>query len=127
MSRFTDNTKMRLITLIVAGILVFFLYFSGDLISGLHIPCVHYQLTGIRCPLCGFTRAANAFFHFHFLEALFYNPAVFLLVIFVIAEVVDILYASHRTKYFRRLTLIALASGVVLIYIFRIIEHFYCS
>lgn len=50
----------------------------GWLALGLPWPrCVFHELTGLPCVTCGMTRSGIAFFHGHFLPALFWNPLVF--------------------------------------------------
>ncbi len=40
--------------------------------------CVFHGLTGLPCPTCGATRAAEQFLHGHFGASFFFNPLVFL-------------------------------------------------
>jgi hypothetical protein len=40
--------------------------------------CFFHDLTGLPCLTCGMTRAAIQFFHGHFLNALWWNPLVFI-------------------------------------------------
>ena len=40
--------------------------------------CLFHDLTGLPCLTCGMTRAAIQFFHGHFLNALWWNPLVFI-------------------------------------------------
>src|SRR5215831_17451328 len=40
--------------------------------------CLFRDLTGLPCLTCGMTRAAIQFFHGHFLNALLWNPLVFI-------------------------------------------------
>jgi hypothetical protein len=120
-----DNTKTRITTITVAIALVLLLFFTGDLLPGISLPCIHYQLTGIQCPLCGLTRASNAIIHLHWLDALRYNPLVSLLGLFLITEILDISQKSQQTKLFRKYVLIALAAGVIMLYAVRIMGHFY--
>lgn len=41
-------------------------------------PCPFHALTGLPCPTCGATRAAEHFLHGHFVASFFFNPLAFL-------------------------------------------------
>ena len=59
--------------LIFAGLFVF----SVEVL-GFHIPggCLFHLVTGFYCPGCGGTRAVRAMLSGHFLQSLYYHPAV---------------------------------------------------
>ncbi len=49
-------------------------------VTGLGIPCVFHQATGLYCPGCGMTRAALALLQGEVPQAFRFNPLVFCLV-----------------------------------------------
>ncbi len=55
---------------LVCGVLLYGLNPSQHLLMP---KCAFKALTGWSCPGCGFQRAAHAFFHGHFIEAISYN------------------------------------------------------
>ena len=49
------------------------------LLNGVWLPCLFHEATGLSCPGCGSGRAVLALLHGRVLEALGYNPLLFLL------------------------------------------------
>jgi len=45
------------------------------------VPCIHREITGIGCPLCGMTHALYEMLHFRFRAAFYYHPAIPFMVI----------------------------------------------
>ncbi len=57
-------------------VVLFFLLHSNIKLPD--IPCFFKLLTKHPCPTCGTTRLTKSLIHFHFLDAFFYNPMIFL-------------------------------------------------
>lgn len=80
MKKFLTYISLPLLTVII--ILCENLYMKY--IAALKIPCIFHMLTGFWCPGCGITRSINALFHGHILASLRYNPAPFIIIIFIL-------------------------------------------
>ena len=52
--------------------------------DGWFLKCPFYQLTHWQCPLCGAQRALHSFFHGEWRAAWAYNPALWLLIPYVV-------------------------------------------
>ncbi len=48
------------------------------------IPCVFYELTGLKCPGCGITRAIISMLHFRIYDAMTYNALAFLIIAYIL-------------------------------------------
>lgn len=57
------------------------------------IGCIIKDKFNIYCPSCGGTRALKALLNFHFLESLYYNPIVLLIIMLIIFK-----FCHHRLK-----------------------------
>ncbi len=89
--------------LAVAAILLFPYYRLGAGIVFSFFPsCLLHDVFHIYCPLCGGTRAVDAILHFHFPEALRFNPLV---VVFLLLAA--IWYGIAWVRLFRGKTLLA--------------------
>ncbi len=64
------------------GLCAALLYFVSP--DGAGIPCPVYLLTGFYCPGCGASRALRSLLHLQFYQAFRYNPALVLLLPFMI-------------------------------------------
>ena len=89
-----------------------------------HVVCIHRYLFGFQCPLCGMTRAVYEFSHFRFISALNYNIVVVLLPIYLLTDIVTIFFRQNWLVQFRKAIVIVIIAGFVLLYIFRIVNHF---
>ena len=69
--------------LIILGIALAYLTFV--LCTGLRIPCVLYELTGIKCPGCGITRMFVSLARLDFAAAFSYNQLIFITGPFILA------------------------------------------
>lgn len=86
--------------------------------------CIHRNILGVECPLCGMTRAAHALTSLNFQTALLYNFNIFFLPLYVIF---DLLAISTRKPVFsgiRKITLILLIIGLIGLYLFRIGRYY---
>lgn len=77
---------------IIFGIGLTYLFFV--LLSGLRIPCVFYEFTGLKCPGCGITRMIVSLAKLNFTDAFGYNPFLFITGPFIL-----IYLAISETKY----------------------------
>lgn len=64
-------------TLVCMGILAAYYVFIR--LTGLHIPCVFREITGLKCPGCGLTAMCMNLAHFRFGEAFRASPLMFCL------------------------------------------------
>ena len=69
----TLSPRHRNILLLSAGILVVLSLYCLAALSGLGLPCLFYQITGLMCPGCGNTRAALALLRLDIGAAFSYN------------------------------------------------------
>ncbi len=53
-------------------------YLFFVLLSGVRIPCIFYELTGLKCPGCGVTRMIVSVARLDFAAAFGYNPFLFI-------------------------------------------------
>ena len=84
---------------IILGIGLAYLLFV--LLSGFRIPCVFYELTGLKCPGCGITRMIVSIARFNFTDAFRYNPFLFItgpfiLIYLAISEAKYVLYGNRK-------------------------------
>ena len=83
---------------IILGIGLAYLLFV--LLSGFRIPCVFYELTGLKCPGCGITRMFVSLARFDIASAFSYNPAVFITGPFIVAYLIcsEIKYVYYGNR-----------------------------
>ena len=84
---------------IILGIGLAYLLFV--LLSGFRIPCVFYELIGLKCPGCGITRMIVSIARFNFTDAFRYNPFLFItgpfiLIYLAISEAKYVLYGNRK-------------------------------
>jgi len=73
--------RLRLVlTTVLGGAAVLFLFAADPASSGLYPPCFFHVLTGLYCPGCGSARALHQLLHGHVASAFGLNPAATLLV-----------------------------------------------
>ncbi|MCK5074917.1 MAG: DUF2752 domain-containing protein [Calditrichia bacterium] len=83
---------------VLAGISVILLTVYRNLI--LAMPCPFKTITGISCPTCGSTRFAFAVLDFEFLQALKFNPLLFIFAVFMVVQFLVSAYFTARKRYF---------------------------
>lgn len=84
---------------IIFGIGLTYLFFV--LLSGLRIPCVFFELTGLKCPGCGVTRMLVSVAWLDFADAFGYNPFLFttgplILIYLALSEARYVLYGNTK-------------------------------
>ncbi len=101
-----------------------FAYLLWIHITGLEIPCLLYNMTGVLCPGCGTTRMLRALAAFQIRQAFFYNPVVFIL--FSLWFLISVLCLFPKTARFaeKRFWYAALSVSVFSLAIFGIIRNF---
>ena len=70
---------------IILGIALAYLAFV--LLTGIGIPCVFHEITGLKCPGCGISRMFISLAKLDFVSAFKHNPFVFLTGPFIIAYI----------------------------------------
>lgn len=100
------------IIILVVGLMILF---------GLY-KCPFKMLFGISCPGCGMTRALMALATLDFSAAIHYHPAVFVLVIFVIGWLLDVLKLIKLNAQVKKLAVIIFCAVMIGVYIFRVIN-----
>lgn len=67
--------------------------------TGLGLPCVFHELTGLYCPGCGITRAAVSLLQLDFAQAFRFNPLLFFLFPFFAAYLITHKAKMNRTSH----------------------------
>ena len=119
----TNNQSIRLSALFVL-VLVVALIPREVLFDETHVVCIHYYLLGFQCPLCGMTRAVHEITHLQFVSAINYNIVVALLPLYLIMDIATIFFKRNWLVQSRKAVVILIIAGLLLLYIFRIINHF---
>ncbi|MBN1143344.1 MAG: DUF2752 domain-containing protein [Bacteroidales bacterium] len=110
------------ILLLLIGLLIIIperLIFSDD-----HSLCIFRNLTGIKCPLCGMTRACYLMFNLEFKSALAFNPLVFLLPLLLLLEILNDINKTPFISRIRKISWIAIVVGLLALFILRLFEFF---
>jgi len=89
-----------------------------------HSVCIHYYLLGFQCPLCGMTRAVYEFSHLHFSTAIKYNLVVALLPLYLVMDIATLFFKRNWLLQVRRIFVLLIISALIMLYVFRIIQHF---
>lgn len=74
------RTVFTTVLFILCGI-VYAIFFS---LFQVGIPCVFYEVTGLKCPGCGITRGMAALLHLDFCGAIRYNAFLFLIITYAV-------------------------------------------
>lgn len=89
-----------------------------------HSVCIHYWLLGFQCPLCGMTRAVYEMTHLRFATAINYNAVVALLPLYLVTDIATIYFKQNWLHQVRKTFLFLIIAGLLLLYIFRMVQHF---
>lgn len=69
---------------IIAIILILILKNNNPETSQFYPPCLIYKFTGLKCAGCGITRATHHLLNFNFKAAFYYNPLIYLFLIYTL-------------------------------------------
>lgn len=87
-----DNKYLRilLIQLLITLVLVFIFVFVNSSLINIIPPCYWHENYGLYCPGCGSSRCIISLVNGNFSDAFFYNPFLFILIIYLF--LLDLLY-----------------------------------
>ena len=91
--------KQRALNVAKHGIIVLtlgILYGLFVTLTGIAIPCMFHEITGLQCVGCGITRMCLAIMRFDFIEAYSYNQGVFIMAPAIIGVVAHMIYKYIR-------------------------------
>lgn len=114
----SKNQLIRIGVIVLALLVLLFVPFER--FSESKSICIHYNLLGIQCPLCGMTRAVHQFLHFRIASALHYNAAVVLLPLYLLVDVVTLFFQRRWLVVARKGVVVSLVVALFLLYLFRI-------
>ena len=123
---YNKNQVLRLIILFILLAIVSFIPY-GILFDGTHSVCIHNYLFGFQCPLCGMTRAVYQTVHLQFASAFNYNVVVALLPLYLVSDITTIFYHQNWLLLFKKIIIAAIIVGLLVLYAYRILQHFYWS
>jgi len=88
------------------------------------VVCIHKYLLGFQCPLCGMTRAVYQISHLQFASAVSYNVVVVLLPLYLAIDIAIIFFRQKALLVARKIVVAFILAGFILLYAFRIANHF---
>jgi len=88
-----------------------------------HVVCIHHYLFGFQCPLCGMTRAVYEVTHLRMASAINFNVVVVLLPIYLLMDIATIFFNQNWLVQARKIVVILIFAGLLLLYVFRIVQH----
>lgn len=88
------------------------------------VVCIHKYLLGFQCPLCGMTRAVYQISHLQFVSAIGYNAVVVLLPVYLAVDIATIFFRQKALLVARKIVVAFIFAGFLLLYAFRIANHF---
>jgi len=86
------KTASIVTVLAVVGIIYFFIYRR----LGFGIPCVFYELTGLKCPGCGSTKLCASLLMLDFASAFNSNPCIFVMLPLLAYFLIKYIYCYIR-------------------------------
>lgn len=119
----SKNQFIRISFLIVAVIAIW-LFPHHLLFDETRTFCIHKYLLGFQCPLYGMTQAVYQLTHFQIASALSYNAVVILLPLYFIADVASLFFRKNWLVPARKIILILIFAGLLVLCVYRIANHF---
>lgn len=86
--------------------------------------CWLYTLTGYKCGTCGVTRMCVSIIEFHFVDAFWYNPFIFVTLPFLIPEVIYSIYILESKGHMPKWNRYLLIGYAVLVVLFGVVRNF---
>lgn len=118
-----NNQLIRIIIILVLLMIVSLIPYE-TLFDETHSTCIHYYFLGFQCPLCGMTRAVYEFTHFRVVSALRYNIVVALLPLYLVMDITTIFFRQNWLANAKKIVIALIIAGFLLLYAFRIADHF---
>ncbi len=112
--------KKRLRRVLLRDAIILFvgvLYLIFVRVVGFGIPCVFYELTGLKCPGCGVSRMLVALSRLRFVEAFWHNPCLFVTGPFLLAYLAcgDVRYIKSGDRRMGKWEIVAIVLLILLI------------
>ena len=98
-------------------------YYFFMKITGLSIPCLIRQMSGLKCPTCGITHMFQDLFRFDFVSAFHDNEFLFCTWPFIGAEILYVVYRGGNNKDLPKWNYVLLFLYIALLLIFGIIRN----
>jgi hypothetical protein len=89
-----------------------------------HSLCIFKNLTGIKCPLCGMTRACYLMLTLKIRSAIAFNPLVIMLPLLLMLEILNDTGKIPFIPCMRKIAWIALGAGLLALFVLRLFEFF---
>lgn len=92
-------------------------YLAFVLYTGIGVPCLFYEITGLKCVGCGISRMFISLIRLDFVSAFKHNPFVFITGPFIAAYLIcgDIKYIIHGNRRIKKLEIFMWAEIVLAI------------
>ncbi|MFO7370919.1 MAG: DUF2752 domain-containing protein [Bacteroidales bacterium] len=87
-----------------------------------HSLCIFKNLTGIKCPLCGMTRACYLMLTLKIRSAIAFNPLVIMLPLLLLLEILNDIGKTPFIMRIRKIVWIALVAGLLALFVLRFFE-----
>lgn len=110
--------------LLLTATLVFWFLPEKTMLSEGGLRCMHLQILGFECPLCGMTRAAYFMVHLEPCKAMGYNFNALLLLLLICCDAFYDVSGLNWVKRSRQVVFTLLMLGFILIYGIRISGFF---
>ena len=75
--------KAKVLKANIILLLILIIYYFINKITGLYIPCIFHEITGLKCPGCGITHLIFNLLNFKIADAFHDNPLVFIYLPFI--------------------------------------------
>lgn len=118
------NNQLLRISFLIVAVIAIWLFPRDVLFDESRTFCIHKYLFGFECPLCGMTRAVYQLTHFQFVSAISFNAVVVLLPLYFIADVGSFFFGKSWPIQTRKIILILVFVGLLVLYLVRIASHF---